>query len=239
LMKSAVPFPAAMISTNVQDGDALAEIRNIRRMPGWESMRVVLLASRANKLSSAELREAGVVTVLHKPVRQYYLRRALEAVADNPEVIPPIREIASIRTSRVAGAKPKVLIAEDNALNRRLALRLMEKLGFQADCVNNGAEAIDAVGRGCYDVVLMDCQMPEVDGLEATRAIREEEGAAKRTPIIAMTANVFHGERERCLAAGMDDYLAKPVDIKVLADTLRRWTECKPAVLRSTGVGRV
>ena len=114
----------------------------------------------------------------------------------------------------------KILVVEDNVVNQKVAARLLEKEGYRCDVVANGLEALEALGRIRYDLVLMDCQMPEMDGFEATRHIRKSEGDGRRTPIIAMTANAFQGDRDRCLAAGMDDYISKPVQKKLLYQLL-------------------
>jgi CheY-like chemotaxis protein len=119
-----------------------------------------------------------------------------------------------------------LLIAEDNPVNQRVAVRMLNKLGYKADVVANGLEAIDALLRFPYEAVLMDCHMPELDGFEASQRIRELERRGDlraRTPIIAITANAMQGDRERCLQAGMDDYVSKPIGIEQLRATLGKW----------------
>ena len=143
----------------------------------------------------------------------------------------------SIRPAMSSQFSHRVLLAEDNPVNQRLAVRLLEKLGHRADVVSNGAAALEALEATAYDLVLMDCQMPEVDGFEATRAIRQWESTsrvgsspASRLPIVALTANAMQGDRERCLAAGMDDYITKPLARSDLARVL----ENSPSFPRSS-----
>ncbi|MCP9451922.1 MAG: response regulator, partial [Nitrospira sp.] len=137
-------------------------------------------------------------------------------------------EPAGIITTHVisevrAAMRGHILLVEDNPVNQKVAVKMLEKLGCRVDVAGNGKEAVEAMERIRYTLVFMDCQMPEMDGFEATRIIREREGAARHTPIIAMTANAMAEDRERCLRAGMDDFLSKPVTAQTLTAVLNRW----------------
>ncbi len=149
------------------------------------------------------------------------LRTTADQAERSSEVPPPVREKPS------SVNQTRVLVAEDNEINKRIALRILEKSGYAAEAVGNGRLAVEALQNGHYDLVLMDVQMPEMDGMEATAAIRKLDSAVRGIPIIAMTANAMAGDRERCLAAGMDDYISKPVNMPLLRSTLERWAKRK------------
>jgi CheY-like chemotaxis protein len=169
-----------------------------------------------------------------KPVRPSQLKHALTLLLSSPAEFAA--SLASLRagTGAVAPEAPPeargyLLIAEDNLVNQRLAARLVERLGYHVDVAQNGREALRALARFHYSAVLMDCQMPEMDGFEATAEIRRREAPERRTPIIAMTAHAMSGDRERCLKAGMDDYLSKPIRPQELAQKLEHWTAPRAA----------
>jgi CheY-like chemotaxis protein len=175
--------------------------------------------------------EIGIAAYLTKPVRQSQLFDCLVTVLDisgatafQPQVSaqPKLVTRHTLKENETK-ARKLILIAEDNIVNQRVAVRQLEKLGYRADVVANGLEAVEALTRIPYALVLMDCQMPEMDGYAATAAIRLREGQSKHTPIIAMTANAMEGDRERCLAAGMDDYISKPVNPEELEVVLTRF----------------
>jgi CheY-like chemotaxis protein len=128
------------------------------------------------------------------------------------------------KLARTATHEKKILVAEDNLINQKVVVRLLDMLGYTADVVGNGVEALRLLGSDHYDAVLMDMHMPVMDGLETTRAIRRLDGAASRIPIIAVTANAIQGERQKCLSAGMNDYITKPIEKEAFASALEYWT---------------
>lgn len=141
-----------------------------------------------------------------------------------------------METTVEVGAKPPILIAEDNLINQKVIERMVQKLGYAVDLVANGREVIDALSRLSYGLIFMDCQMPEIDGFEACREIRKREVGGSRVPIVAITANAMKGDRERCLAAGMDDYVSKPFKQDDLRAVIDRWITTEE-VIAANGPG--
>jgi CheY-like chemotaxis protein/HPt (histidine-containing phosphotransfer) domain-containing protein len=176
--------------------------------------------------------QAGIAAYLQKPVRQSQLYDCLTAVMTRSGIEPVTAQRLvtrhSMRESEVqqkdkSFSSVRIVIAEDNIVNQKVALGQLYNLGYHAEAVPNGRELLKALENDQFDIILMDCQMPELDGFAATAEIRRREGTARHTTIIAMTANALDGDNERCLAAGMDDYVSKPVKSDVLRRKLERW----------------
>ncbi len=188
-------------------------------VPGRPVPPVLLLSSVGDRLPAG----APVAGSLVKPVKPSALHDAIVTVLAGLAAPAPARSGSVSAFDSTLGARHplRILLAEDNAVNQKLAQRMLERMGYTADTVRDGAQAVAAVGGGAYDVVLMDVQMPELDGLEATRRIRAGE-TGRRVHIVAMTANAMSEDREACLDAGMDDYVSKPIRPEALAAALER-----------------
>lgn len=199
--------------------------RRIHALAEYEGMPLILVTAFDEAGRGKDAVDAGFAGYLRKPMRQSALYDAI-AVATQHRDFPTHPKSAPSAAAPVNGhAKARILLAEDHPVNQRLAMKQLSKLGYEAVAVADGQEAVDALAREDYDVVLMDCQMPLIDGFEATRLIRRNETqTGKHVPIVAMTANAMEGDRESCLAAGMDDYIAKPVQMQTLRTVLERWS---------------
>jgi CheY-like chemotaxis protein/HPt (histidine-containing phosphotransfer) domain-containing protein len=201
-----------------------------------DTPRVVLTRRGSTEAAASEHPQT---VLLNRPVRQRQLFAAVARAVGRARVAEPRRldAHAQQRPIEVSSAEPvRVLVAEDNRVNQEVARRLLARLGCEATIVGTGAEAVAASARETYDAILMDCQMPELDGYEATAAIRLREGSVgpmrtRRVPIVALTASAMPGDRERCLAAGMNDYVAKPMTLERLAEALGRWIPGRIAVV--------
>jgi len=221
------PFDVAILDVQMpgMDGETLG--RAIKENPSLSNIPLVMMTSIGKRGDAARLAEIGFSAYLTKPVKQSQLYNCLSTVIgekpseETPRIRPMVtrHSIAEDRKRRV-----RILLAEDNSTNQMVALKILEKLGYRADAVADGLEAVKALETIPYDLVLMDVQMPEMDGFEATRQIRNPQSAIRNRdiPIIAMTAHAMNGDREQCLAAGMDDYVSKPVSPQQLADAIER-----------------
>ena len=232
------PFDLAILDMQMPRMDGLQLAHEIKADSALAATQLVMLTSIGLRGHAEKAKQAGISAYLTKPVHRSHLYDCLTMIVDLPakSAIDRLEVGAASRPDDVlvtrhvlkeaaAAARARILVAEDNIVNQKVAVCQLEKLGHRADIVGNGREAVEAVSRVSYALVLMDCQMPEMDGLEATAMIRKHEGeqASRRLPIIAMTANAMQGDREKCLVAGMDDYLAKPVKLEHLEAMLARW----------------
>ncbi|WP_447969394.1 response regulator [Nitrospira sp. M1] len=240
------PFDLAILDMLMPEMDGLELARTIKGDPALASMPLVLLTSLGRRGDATAARQAGFAGYLTKPIRKAQLESCLAMVlgrTQRADVTDASSLITSYTLKEVARKRSaRILVADDHRVNQQLAVLMVERLGHRADVVSNGQEALDAVIRQPYDLVLMDCQMPEMDGYQATKEIRCREASSvkreasdeiratnderrnmRRVPIIAMTANAMQGDREKCLTAGMDDYIAKPIKPEVVAEALYRW----------------
>jgi PAS domain S-box-containing protein len=214
------PFDVVLLDYVMPQKDGFALGSEIAADPGFGSPALILVTAFDARNRAQRALEAGFSAYLLKPVEPSALYNALAGIAADAGIaVEPAQERPAARNGAV-----RILLAEDQAVNRRVALLQLKELGFDAEAVTNGAEALAAFARSRYDLILMDMQMPEVDGLTAARAIRAAEiDTGTHTTIIALTANALERDRRACIDAGMDDYLAKPLEIEALRDVLERW----------------
>src|SRR5215218_5537916 len=237
-------YDLAVLDMQMPDIDGIQLARAISSDPAISSTRLVLLTSIGININETA-RKAGVEVVLNKPVRQSQLHDALATMLGAPTEIQARPSRGGVRTALHAtpaaggpASRGHVLLVEDYPVNQMVATRMLERSGYQVDAVSNGREAVEALSNIPYRAVLMDVQMPEMDGYEATAEIRRRERSGSHTPIIAMTADAMQGDREKALAAGMDDYIAKSVKYEDLEAVLERWIpqpEQEPLEQRSDG----
>jgi PAS domain S-box-containing protein len=218
------PYRVVVINTALPDTDGISLSRIIGADPSCGAPRVLLLTPLTRTAGTA-LAESGVFARVGKPVKASALMEALSGALGyaRSEISTALAATEGEAAETIPKRTVRVLVAEDNVVNQKVALRMLDKLGCRSDIVANGSEAVEAVRRFPYEIVFMDCNMPEMDGFVATRNIRAAEGKERHTIIIAMTANALDGDRERCIEAGMDDYLSKPLDQKTLAAVVRQW----------------
>jgi signal transduction histidine kinase/DNA-binding response OmpR family regulator/HPt (histidine-containing phosphotransfer) domain-containing protein len=249
-------YDVAIVDMLMPGKDGLQLAKELKVHPVGSLVRLVILTSLIQRGHAELARQAGFLAYLTKPIRHDQLSNCLRTVLGMPGLVgertlttvtTPAPPLITQHTLAEIESAPRILVAEDNLINQKLTVRILEKLGYQSDVVENGQEALAALTQNSYALVLMDCQMPLLDGLEATRLIREREQAhgnvecgmnndecniphstlnihhPRHIPIVALTANAMSGDRERCLAAGMNDYLTKPVRKEDLKGILDRW----------------
>jgi CheY-like chemotaxis protein len=210
-------FDLAVLDMHMPEMDGISLATALRASKAGAATPVVILSSLGMHDKSAE----AVAAFLIKPVKPSALQDTLATVLAGQATSVPVRAAGTGIDHDLGARHPlRILLAEDNPVNQKLALRLLERMGYHADVAGDGLEAIAAIEETTYDVVLMDVQMPELDGLEATRRIRHRWPGAAGPRIVAMTANAMEGDREMCLAAGMDDYISKPIRPEALNEAL-------------------
>jgi PAS domain S-box-containing protein len=223
------PFDLAILDMQMPEMDGLMLGRSIKEDPTIAATKLIMLTSLGNQMDAEEMKKAGIEACVLKPVKQSRLfARIGEMMAGHAatrKVAPA--DGAGAATAAAAPATPprrvaRILLAEDNIINQKVAIGLLNNIGYAADVANNGLEVLAALDVRKYDLILMDCQMPELDGYETTQRIRSQP-EFRDLHIIAMTANAMRGESEKCINAGMDDYLSKPVRLESLRDMLARW----------------
>jgi len=219
-----VPFDIALIDLGVPGMDALDLARSIRGRTDIGNVRLVMLTRR--HVDTRHAHEAGFNACLVKPVRQTVLYESLvNIMAGRPQEAATVQASPTRAHAQVTSVRGRILLVEDNLINQQVALGMLELRGYSVVVAANGREAVEAHAREEFDLILMDCDMPEMDGFEATREIRARESASadERIPIVALTANAMAQDREACLAAGMDDHLGKPFSSATLQAMLERW----------------
>jgi PAS domain S-box-containing protein len=220
------PFAVALLDFQMPEMDGIELARTIRSDPALQGTRLVLLTSSTERGETSAAREVGFHAYLTKPIRRSSLHEALISIITSPH---PGRSSDMVTEDSLAvtkaGPRAHVLLVEDNPVNQKVASKMLEKLGCRIDVASNGVEAVEAVSGTDYSAILMDCQMPEMDGYEATRRIRALGDDGTHVPIIAMTASAMKGDEDRAREAGMDDYITKPVKVQALESILGQWIQ--------------
>jgi CheY-like chemotaxis protein/nitrogen-specific signal transduction histidine kinase/HPt (histidine-containing phosphotransfer) domain-containing protein len=230
-LRSSEPFDLAVLDMQMPGLDGLMLAREIRELPARQSLPLVLLTSMGIHTDHPDVARAGFASCITKPIKPAQLREVLLRVISGAKPPEPDPVAHPKLDPTLARRLPlRVLLCDDNVINQKVASRLLQQMGYRADLAANGLEALAALERHPYDLVFMDLMMPEMDGLEATRLIRQRQQQPARFPtfkspmiIVAMTASAMKGDREKCLAAGMDDYIAKPVRLEDVRAIVERW----------------
>jgi two-component system sensor histidine kinase/response regulator len=222
------PFKLVFIAMDLQGQDGLLIGHTIKSDPQVGSTILIALTNASIRSYGPVLRAVGFDGHAQKPLLASDLRDTIAEAFDlagkrTQPSLATVRSLEALKAVHKSSDGARILLAEDDQLNQRLVLRILQKNGFQADLAVDGRRAVDAIMKTKYDLVLMDVQMPDMDGLEATAQVRFREGSSRHTPIVGLTANALAGDRERCLAAGMDDYMSKPVSIEQLKKMIYHW----------------
>jgi PAS domain S-box-containing protein len=210
--------------------DGFSFVERVRQEPKLSTAKIMMLTSAGQRGDAARCEGLGISAYAMKPVRQSELQDVISRLVGEKEAVRPLITRYSLANAQNAAGSLRILVAEDNAVNQKLVARLLEKRGYSAKIVANGREALEALDQETYDLVLMDMQMPELDGFEATGELRKrEKQTGLHIPIVVLTAHAMKGDRERCLEAGMDGYLSKPIRAQELDDLLGNYTALRAA----------
>ncbi|HEX3747126.1 MAG TPA: response regulator [Bryobacteraceae bacterium] len=238
------PYRFVLLDYHMPEMDGAAVAAAIKADSSFGEPLVIMLTSVGHWAEVLDMQGCDIDACLVKPVRQSQLlntlatswaRKREAGTGGRPRARPAVAAVRAPAQPDPAGHMLRVLVAEDNAVNQKVAVRMLERLGVRPDVAANGREAVELCAMLPYDLIFMDCHMPEMDGYAATAAIRKQMGAERRVPIVAMTAEAMEGCRENCLAAGMDDYIAKPVRPEDLKEALRRWAPGAATHARAAG----
>ncbi|HEX7653084.1 MAG TPA: response regulator, partial [Verrucomicrobiae bacterium] len=229
LLRRGTEFDLALIDLHLQGADGLAIASEIQKVPAAAMLPMVLLTPMGKRKSGSEEVRVVFAHAVHKPFKPAHLCAALERALLSPRPTAKPPEPAKAATTLAESMPLRILLVDDNAINQKVAVRILQQLGYTPEVAGNGREALDMIDQKPFDFIFMDVMMPEMDGLEATRVLRKRQSAGthphytNRIIICAMTAHAMTGDREKCIASGMDDYLAKPVRPKDVRDMLERW----------------
>lgn len=229
------PFDLVLLDSDVGDMSGLETAREIRARFIEPAVKIILMNPAAVSLDEEQWRDAGIEDCLPKPIRQSMLYESLLMLTAATGTFTPLKVLREPTASQMEPLAGRVLLVEDNVVNQAVALGMLEELGCDTVVAVNGQQAIERFTMEEFDVILMDCEMPVMDGFSATAAIRDLAKDSKKVPIVALTANAVDGDRERCLAAGMQDYLSKPISVETLHATLKKWLPAGPGDTRHHG----
>jgi PAS domain S-box-containing protein len=238
------PYRLVLVDMQMPVMDGEETLRAIRREPLTQDIKVIVLTSMGRRNELSRVNEMGCSGYLLKPIKQSQLRETLELALGSKR--GDLQRVNGRRRSRITGPFMKsltarglrILLAEDNEINQKMTRALLTRYGHTVDVCSNGIEAVEAAQQATYDIILMDVQMPDMDGFTASRTIRQMEEAGElsteHVPIIAMTAHALHGDRQRCIDAGMDDYVSKPLDPRKVFQAIERWAGGVPQIPTGT-----
>jgi len=225
------PFSLVLLDAHMPQMDGFTLAEHIKQNPEFAGAIVMMLSSAGQRGDATRCRKLGVSAYLTKPIKQSELLQAILTVLGTSPTQQPPPEVVTRHSVREGRFSLRILVAEDNAVNQKLAERLLQRRGHTVIVVDNGRKVLEALQQQSFDLILMDVQMPEINGFEATAAVREKEReTGGHLPIIALTANAMKGDRERCLEVGMDGYVAKPIRAQELFEAIENIIPISPGM---------